>query len=108
MLLQQGRLVNLLDQISPENITDFELTAVNAGLPMHSININRKDYLKSEISNSHYLVKASASISSPKESFDEGYSFKPKTRLPAHFLKIGPGIRSQIGGPDGFFLDNFL
>ena len=70
---------------------------------MHAININRKDYLKSEISNSHYLVKASASISSPKESFDEGYSFKPKTRLPAHFLKIGPGIRSQICGPDGFF-----
>lgn len=106
--LATGRLVNLLDQISPENITDFELTAVNAGLPMHAININRKDYLKSEISNSHYLVKASSSISSPKESFDEDYSFKPKTRLPAHFLKIGPGIRSQIGGPDGFFLGQLL
>ena len=101
--LATGRLVNLLDQISPENITDFELTAVNAGLPMHAININRKDYLKSEISNSHYLVKASASISSPKESFDEGYSFKPKTRLPAHFLKLDQVLEARLVVPTDFF-----
>ena len=75
---------------------------------MHAVTINRKDFIRSQISNSHYLLKNSTSIKGIEESFDSDYSFRPKTKLPAHFLRIGPSIRSQIGGPDGFYLGQLL
>lgn len=106
--LATGRLVNILDQITPKSIKEFELTAVNAGLPMHAVSIDRDDFTKSKISNNHYLLKNSTSIKGIQESFDSDYSFRPKTKLPAHFLRIGPSIRSQIGGPDGFYLGQLL
>ena len=34
---------------------------------------------------------------------NKNYQFNPKRKYPALFHTIGPDIRSQIGGPDGFF-----
>ena len=31
------------------------------------------------------------------------YKFNPLAKYPAFFHTIGPDIKSQIGGPDGFF-----
>ena len=34
---------------------------------------------------------------------DKNYQFNPEVKYPVFFHTIGPDIRSQIGGPDGFF-----
>ena len=34
---------------------------------------------------------------------NKNYQFNPEAKYPVFFHTIGPDIRSQIGGPDGFF-----
>ena len=43
-----------------------------------------------------------SNVSSSLYNFDS-YLFQPTTKLPRYFYKIAPMVRSQIGGPDGFY-----
>ena len=36
---------------------------------------------------------------------EDDYDFNPSTQYPAIFNTMGPELISQIGGPDGFFLE---
>ena len=35
---------------------------------------------------------------------NQRYDFRPTGKYPANFFNIAPELRTQIGGPDGFFL----
>ena len=97
-----GRITNILDQISPDYIKNFKLTNVNAGLQMNSVEINRRDYKLTKTYNDSTSLKRSSNINNPNEDLSN-YKFKPKKNLPSFYYKINPDLRSQIGGPDGFY-----
>ena len=44
--MSAGRVVRVLDDISPEFITDFKISNINGGMGMHSIEINRELFNK--------------------------------------------------------------
>ena len=97
-----GRVARVLDEISPEYIKSFKISNLNGGLGMHSITLSRDDFHKNLSRNLPLLVKRNSTIL-PYTYNQENYAFKPKSKLPTHLWKIAPAVRSQIGGPDGFY-----
>ncbi|MDA8613469.1 YjbH domain-containing protein [Gammaproteobacteria bacterium] len=103
-IIASGRALNILDQIAPNNITSFKVSEINGGIGLYSVAINRDTYSRDrklllppkpdrELSVEPFLLRNN----------DKNYNFNPKAKYPAIFHTIGPDLRSQIGGPDGFF-----
>lgn len=97
-----GRVIDILDQISPESITSFNVSEINGGLGMGSVYIDRESFKRYKQFNTPELISTSIELNSFKLRNEE-YKFNPLVRYPAIFSTISPEIRSQIGGPDGFY-----
>ena len=131
-----GRVARVLDDIAPYSINSFKLKHLNADIGMYQVVIDRSKLQRYEgklIPGVHFDLKTSnkeITIQSPNTSFEdksmilkdkknfnynvmpatynfEDYQFQPTTKLPKYFWKIAPMIRSQIGGPDGFYFGDF-
>ena len=97
-----GRAFTVLDEISPEYIDTFKVSNINGGVGMHSIEVKRDAFQRNKDSKLHKLAAKDIKISRYKYT-PEGYKYSPKPTLPAFFYKLVPTVRSQIGGPDGFY-----
>jgi hypothetical protein len=97
-----GRAFTLLDQISPEEIKTFTLTNLNAGQGMHKVSIDRDTFAKNKASN-HYMLTARKLKIEPTQFEKDQFEYNPKVIYPVTFWNLSPSIRSQIGGPDGFY-----
>jgi hypothetical protein len=97
-----GRVARVLDEISPENIKTFNLININAGMAMYSMEIDRYSFSKNMPTNSFRLAARDIKIQ-PEKYEDRSYKYNPSKPFPAHFYKIEPSLRTQIGGPDSFF-----
>jgi hypothetical protein len=98
-----GRLTGILDQISPDVIDKFSLVTINADQSMFAVDIPRAGYqlYKSAQKTDALLEEVEIYKPDPKQHLD--HDFRPATKLPQFLYKISPAIRSQIGGPDGFY-----
>jgi hypothetical protein len=101
-VIASGRALNILDQIAPNNITSFKVSELNGGVGLYSIAANRNTFIRHR---KQFLpLKPDIDISLEPFILDrEKYQFNPEVKYPVFFHSIGPDIRSQIGGPDGFF-----
>jgi len=97
-----GRVMSVLDDIAPKKITKFKVNNLNGGLGMHSITLPRRVFKTNKKDNLYPLAKRSAEISGYQHDPDN-FVFVPRSNFPNYFWKISPAIRSQIGGPDGFY-----
>lgn len=97
-----GRALRVLDDIAPDTVTKIQVSEVNGGMGMYSISVPRSSINRSKIHNDPSLVAMSASVA-PVLYDKQEYSFKPEIKYPRFFYHIGPDIKSQIGGPDGFY-----
>ena len=101
-----GRLIGLLDQIAPDQVTNFKVSAVNGGLGLYSASIDRESFARYEKLDS----AAAASQSLKREGYHADkseYEYQPTAKYPAIFTAISPDLQSQIGGPDGFYFGDF-
>ena len=98
-----GRVISILDQISPDKIKYFDVINQNADMPMYGIRVHRDDYQRYKSDNFFNPLLTSSEIYSPDRNIEKTHKFDPQAKLPAHFFHVSPSIRSQIGGPDGFY-----
>ena len=96
-----GRAARLINELSPPKVTSIRVTALNGENGMNSIVIDR-DVLKRSLKNNSPILEEHIK-SEPVLFQKENYEFVPTKPYPFHFYKLGPDLRSQIGGPDGFF-----
>lgn len=97
-----GRALRVLNDIAPKYVNEFKVSQLNGGLGMFSVSIMRDD-LKRALSNKNSdLIKKSIMISAYNPS-ENSFEFNPKVEYPKIFNSISPDLRTQIGGPDGFF-----
>ena len=97
-----GRVARALNETIPDEVNQFRLTNINASMGMHEMVIDRESFDKHLADEYYPLVERNSqfhAVTYRKENFD----FRPESKLPAHYWKISPSIRSQIGGPDGFY-----
>jgi hypothetical protein len=97
-----GRALRVLDDIAPDTVKRIQVSEVNGGMGMYSISVPRSSIKSSRTYNDPSLVAMSASVD-PVVYNKQEYSFKPEIKYPRFFYHIGPDIKSQIGGPDGFY-----
>jgi hypothetical protein len=102
-VITSGRAINILDQIAPNHITSFKVNEINGGIGLYSVGVNRDSFVRDK--KIFLPPKPDTDINVEPFLLDnhKNYQFNPETRYPAFFHTIGPDIRSQIGGPDGFF-----
>ena len=102
-VIASGRVFDILDQIAPNNITSFKVSEINGGIGLYSIAANRDAFIRGR----KQFLPPKPDIDISVEPFtldrDKNYQFNPEVKYPVFFHTIGPDIRSQIGGPDGFF-----
>ena len=101
-----GRVAQVLNEISPDEIKTFRLSNINANLGLHTIEIDRDKFSRFQNHKLATAVISESSFSSYK--FDsKKFEYAPEPDLPAQITKFGPSLRTQIGGPDGFFFGDF-
>jgi hypothetical protein len=98
-----GRVARTLDAIAPEEITQFKIIDDNAGMFLNQITIDREAFKKYEKDNLYNLTKNYIQVDEVRAKDKEHFSYKPSGGYPTHFFNISPNLRSQIGGPDGFY-----
>ncbi len=97
-----GRLIGLLNQIAPDQVTNLKVSAVNGGLGLYSASIDRESFDRYEKLDS--AAAASKSLKLDGYHADQfEYEYQPRAKYPALFTSISPDLHSQIGGPDGFY-----
>ena len=101
-----GRVARVLDEISPDYIDTFKITNINANMGLHTITLSRDTFSRHDPIPIKNVTIEESDITPLKYDFDS-YDFKPKTDFPAHYWRIVPNLRSQIGGPDGFYFGDF-
>jgi hypothetical protein len=97
-----GRIAQVLDEISPDSITKFKISNINAGMLMNTIEVDRDSFSKYRIDKIPNLAIKNIKIKGDKYAPDK-YEFNPKQVFPGFFWSLEPDIRSQVGGPDGFY-----
>jgi hypothetical protein len=102
-VIASGRVISVLDQIAPNNITSFKVSEINGGIGLYSIGVNRRTFINDRKLFLPPKLDTDANVEPFLLDRDKKYQFNPKAKYPSFFHTIGPEIRSQIGGPDGFF-----
>lgn len=97
-----GRIARTLDSFLPDSIKTIKLTNLNAESAMSSIEIPRVAIARYESGNNTELLKRKVQIDEKTYRRDQ-YKYVPDSLLPKNLSKITPSIRSQVGGPDGFY-----
>jgi len=97
-----GRVLRILDDIAPETIRNIEVSEINGGMGMYTISANRSSLSRSKDFQDPSIILPTASVESSLYDRSD-YEFKPTIKYPKLFYSVGPDIKSQIGGPDGFY-----
>ena len=98
-----GRISRILDDLSPAIIDKFSLVSVNADRAMFAIDIPRDDFNNYKPFQKTDALLQAVKIYKPDPMIHRSHDYKPRAKLPKALWKISPAIRSQIGGPDGFY-----
>ena len=98
-----GRVIKTLDAVSPNEIKYFKLVDDNAGMFLNEVTVDRELFVKYQKEDLFPLGAQALTISSVKRRDKDYFAYKPDAEYPAIFYKIAPAVRSQIGGPDGFY-----
>jgi len=100
--ISAGRALKILNDISPDKIRKIEISEINGSMGMYKMSVDRSSLDKNEKFDDPMFVAKNASLSGVQfKKYD--YKFLPDPRFPKFFYNIGPSIKSQIGGPDGFY-----
>ena len=102
-----GRISRILDQVSPDVIDEFSLITVNADVAMFAVDIPRKDFQTFKDTKKSDALLETVKIYKPDPKIHLTHDYKPQSKLPITHWKLSPAIRSQIGGPDGFYFGDF-
>ena len=79
------------------------MVTINADQSLYAVDIPRSSYNLYKPGQKTDALLEDVSIYKPDPKQHLAHDFSPKVKLPGGFYKISPAIRSQIGGPDGFY-----
>ena len=98
-----GPILVSLPIIVPELIDEFTLININADAALYAVDIPRDDFNNYMALEKTDALFESVKIYKPEPDIHYTHDYKPQPKLPQTIWKIAPAIRSQIGGPDGFY-----
>lgn len=97
-----GRVLTVLNDIAPDSIKSLEVINMNAGASMHSVEVDRATFAE-YYDNRLTKITAKNTQIKPYHLPDTDFEYLPTANFPVTFWKLKPALRSQIGGPEGFY-----
>ena len=74
---------------------------------MFAVDIPRDQYQLYKKQRKTDALLEAVTIYKPDPKQHLAHDYRPQTKLPTTIWKLSPAIRSQIGGPDGFYFGDF-
>ena len=102
-VIASGRVTAILDEIIPDKVTDFEISLVNGGIGVNKVRVARDEYQRVRDAYADPDLLSYSIEVEPYNPNNEKYDFSPEIEYPRFFSSLSPDLRTQIGGPDGFF-----
>ena len=101
-VISSGRTIDLLDQISPSKIKSFKVSEINGGIGIQTIEVDRDSFKRAKKTDTPQVI--SKDLQNEAFLYDQDdYLFNPYIPYPKIFSSLSPELRTNIGGPDGFF-----
>ena len=101
-----GRAARITSALSPTQVKEITVYNMNGDIEIGAIRLNREEFDKADEkqgSVEEVLTKSNL-FSSKEEPRYQTASFQPRVNFPEHFLSMKPAMKSQIGGPEAFYL----
>tara|TARA_B100000686_G_scaffold261744_1_gene274811 strand:+ start:4421 stop:6577 length:2157 start_codon:yes stop_codon:yes gene_type:complete len=104
--LAAGRTARVLSSVVPPRIETLEIAFMNPNnTEINNISLKRKEFEQAvEGKRSTEELLKTAKLRAANPSHFQSAEFKPLVILPAYNWKMGPALKSHIGGPEAFFL----
>lgn len=101
-----GRTARVVSSLSPNRIETIVVAHMNPNnTEISKVSIKRKEFdkaIKGKSSPEELLI--TADMSSPDTQHYKTAEYRPNVKLPDFTWKMGPALKSHIGGPEAFFL----
>ena len=104
--ISSGRVLDILDQIAPPSIKHLKASQINGGTGMFTVEIPRKTIQSAKKYQAPELMFPELEVNAFNYP-ENKYIFNPVVKYPKLFTSINPNIKTQMGGPDGFFFGDF-
>ncbi len=103
-----GRTARILTAAAPDQIDRFTVVNLDDGTETYRITVQRRDFERLATGDtSPEEIRLNADVAIP-EAGDPQASFNALDRRPRFSYDMGPAVRQQIGGPDGFYFGQLL
>ena len=101
-----GRTARIVSALSPEGIEQINIYAMNGDFEVAKISLGREYFEKADKGDMSALelLEVSNLDSNVSEPLYKTAAFKPTVNFPEFSWSMSPGIKHQIGGPEGFYL----
>jgi len=101
-----GRAIRIASALSPSSVKEIAVYNMNGDLEIGVIRVNRNLFDKANnnlVSTEELLTKAEI-VSSEEKAQYKKTDFKPRVNFPEFNWSMAPAVKSQIGGPEAFYL----
>lgn len=101
-----GRAARIASSLSPDNIERINIYSMNGDLEVSKLSLNREYFDKADknLISSVELLKTTIIQASDSNPLYEKAAFQPTVKFPEFTWNMSPGVKHQIGGPEGFYL----
>ena len=101
-----GRTVRIVDALAPDEVEKINIHAMNGDFETAKFTIGREYFDKADKSllSSAELLALSSVESTKSQPLYQKATFKPTVNFPEFNWTMSPGLKHQIGGPEGFYL----
>ena len=101
-----GRSLRIASALSTSNIEEIIVRPMNGDIETARISVNRKSFdLADKVLGSHVELENKSKVTSMShQPLYQTADFKPTVNFPEFNWNMSPGLKHQIGGPEGFYL----
>lgn len=101
-----GRTARIVDALAPDNIEKINIYAMNGDFEVAKFSLGRSYLNQADklLLSPLELLEISDIDSSESSPLYENAAFRPKVNFPEFNWTMSPGLKHQIGGPEGFYL----
>jgi hypothetical protein len=101
-----GRSASIVSALTPDEVSKINLHVMNGDFEVTTIVLNREKFDGAKVSkgSATEILKRSQLISNSNTKLTSNALFNPLIKFPEYSWSMSPGLKHQIGGPEGFYL----
>ncbi len=101
-----GRTARIVSALSPERVDRINIHSMNGDFEVAIVSLNRKEFdsADNKTGSSNELLSKSRMFANSSNPLYRNAEYQPTVNFPEFNWSMSPGLKHQIGGPEGFYL----